>query len=84
MCTGTRGGSETSLNTVVHENVEVYYLNLYVTFFFEIFLKFFQKLASAYNFYKLYKSKFVKFVKSRFSLGLDAAENTHHIKKILK
>ncbi len=25
MCTGTRGRSETSLNTVVHENVKVYY-----------------------------------------------------------
>ncbi len=24
MCTGTHGGSETSLNTVVHENVKVY------------------------------------------------------------
>ncbi len=24
VCTGTRGGSETSLNTVVHENIEVY------------------------------------------------------------
>ncbi len=59
MCTGTCGGSKTSLNTIVHENVKVYCMNQYVELFFEIFLKFFQKLPSAYIFYKLYKSKFV-------------------------
>ncbi len=37
-CTGTRDGSETSLNTVVHENVKVYEIVC------EIFLKFFQEL----------------------------------------
>ncbi len=54
--------SETSLNTVVHENVRVCYMNQYVKFFLkfsEIFKNVFQKLPSAYIFYKLYKSKFV-------------------------
>ncbi len=31
MCPGTPGGSETSLNTVVHENVKVY-MSQYVKF----------------------------------------------------
>ncbi len=54
MCTGTLCGSETSLNTVVHENVKVY-MNQFMNFF-KNFLKFFQKLPSAYTyFYKLYK-----------------------------
>ncbi len=32
VCTGTRGGSEPSLNTVVQENVKVY-MNQYLKFF---------------------------------------------------
>ncbi len=51
MGTGTCGGSETSLNTVVHENVKVY-MNQYV--------KFFTKFTLNSYFYKLYK--FVKIV----------------------
>ncbi len=49
---GTRGGSETSLNTVVRENAEVY-INQRV----EIILKFaeiFSKTAPSLYFYKLY------------------------------
>ncbi len=41
VCTGTRGGSETSLNTVVHVNVKVLYEPV-CKFFFEIFLNFFK------------------------------------------
>ncbi len=53
MCTRTCGRSETSLNTVVHENGELY-MNQYVKFFFEISLNFFKNCLSSY-FYKLYK-----------------------------
>ncbi len=60
-CTGTCGGSETSLNTVVHENVKVY-TKQYVNFFWN-FLKFFQELPSTYIFINYTDlSKFVKFV----------------------
>ncbi len=61
MCTWTCGGSETSLNTVVYANVKVYEP---VCVFFWNFLKFFQKLPSAYIFINCTNlSKLVKFVK---------------------
>ncbi len=65
VCTGTRGRSETSLNTFVHENVKVY-MNQYMKFFLS-FLKFFLKLSSAYIFINCTNlSKCVKFVKIVF------------------
>ncbi len=63
MWTGTHGGSETSLNTVVHENVKIFFWN---------FLKFFQKLPSAYIFTNC--TNFSKFVKS-FNIVLDTCSN---------
>ncbi len=60
----TRGESET-LNTIVHETVKVY-MNEFVKFFWN-FLKFFQKLLSAYIFINCTNlSTFVKFVKIIF------------------
>ncbi len=41
VCTGTHGGSETSFNTVVHENIKVYYESV-CEIFFEISLNFFK------------------------------------------
>ncbi len=42
VCTRTRGESETSLYTVVHENVKVYVYEPVCKFFFEISLNFFK------------------------------------------
>ncbi len=42
VCMGTRGGNETFLNTVAHENVKVYMNQLVCEIFFEIFLNFFK------------------------------------------
>ncbi len=70
MCTRTCGGSETSLNTVVHKNVKVY-MNQMWNFFLN-FLKFFQKLPSAHIFINYTNlSKFVKFVKIVFNTYLN-------------
>ncbi len=59
--------SETSQNTIVHENVKIYIMNQYVNFFWN-FLKFFQKLPWGYIFINCTNlSKFVKFVKIVFN-----------------
>ncbi len=64
VCTGIRDGSETSLNTVVHENDKVYKP---VCEFFLNFFQFFQKLLSTHIFINCTNlSKFVKFVKIVF------------------
>ncbi len=69
VCTRTRGGSETSLNTVVPENVKVYEPVCEIVF---DFLKFFQKLPSAYIFINCPNlSKLVKFVKIVFDKYLN-------------
>ncbi len=68
VCTWTHGGSETSLNTVVHENVKVYTNQYLCEFFFWNFLKFFQKLLSAHTFINCTNvSKFVNFVNTVFN-----------------
>ncbi len=85
VCTGIHGGSETSLNTVIHENVKVCYEPV-CWIFIEIFVKFFQKLPSAYIFYKLYKSKFVicyrywKLTLTRYRYGIDT-EHEHWVQR---
>ncbi len=59
VCTGTHDESETSLNTVVYENVKVY-MNQYVKLFLKFPQIFFKNALSLY-FYKLYK--FIKIYK---------------------
>ncbi len=70
VCTGTRGVSETSLNTVVHENVKVY--EPVWEIFFEISLNFFQELPSVYIFINCTNfSKLAKFIKIIFNAYLN-------------
>ncbi len=54
MCSGTRGGSESSFNTVLHENVRVH-MNQYVNGFLK-FPQIFSKTALSSYFYKLNKN----------------------------
>ncbi len=69
MCTKTRGGNETSLNTVVHENVKEH--GPKCDFFFN-FLKFFQKFSSVCIFInRTNLSKFVKFIKIVYNTYLN-------------
>ncbi len=79
VCTGTCGGSEMSLNTVLHENVKVY-TNQYVNFI-KNFLKFFQKLPSAYIFINCINwLKLVKFVKIIFHAYLNFIKLSNSLK----